>query len=69
MEKKSIGIVFIIIGIIIIAYNGISFATAETVVNSGLMKTIQVPPIQYSPIIGLALLVVGVTILSPSKKN
>jgi uncharacterized membrane protein YidH (DUF202 family) len=71
MQTKTIGIVLIIVGIIMIAYTGFNYVTTETIVDLG---PIQIEAeknnfVKLSPIIGGALLLGGLFFLLRSKKG
>lgn len=69
MKTNITGIVLIIIGIIMIAYNGFNFVTTEKVVDLGPIKINREKghPVQWSPIIGVAVLVGGIVIIVRNK--
>ncbi|MBG6062616.1 drug/metabolite transporter (DMT)-like permease [Flavobacterium sp. CG_9.1] len=65
MKTKSIGIILIIIGIIMVLYNSFNFTTTEKVVDIGpieINKEVN-HPMAWSPIIGIVLAVGGVVLL------
>jgi uncharacterized membrane protein YidH (DUF202 family) len=69
--RRSIGYAFVIIGILMMIYTGFNYMTTEKVVDLG---TIQIDkkenhPVQWSPILGLALLFGGVMIITSGKKT
>lgn len=71
MQTKSLGIVLVIIGIIMIVYTGFNYVTTEKVVDLG---PIQINaeknhPVQWSPIVGAVMLVGGVILLVIDKKT
>ena len=70
MQKTS-GIVLIIIGIIMMAYTGFNFVITEKVVDLGPIEINKESnhPIQWSPIIGAILLVVGSVVILSDKKS
>ena len=69
MSKKPIGIVLIIIGVIMIIYTGFNYVTTERVVDLGPLKinAEKNHPVQWSPIVGVVLLVGGIVVLVTSK--
>ena len=70
MRLRPLGIVLSIIGIVMIIYTGFNYATTEKVVDLGPIK-INVEknhPVQWSPIVGIVLLVGGVVIVLNDKK-
>jgi uncharacterized membrane protein YidH (DUF202 family) len=70
MKTKTVGIVLVIIGIIMIAYTGLNFVTTEKVVDLGPIQINKEKnhPVQWSPIIGAILLVGGIVIVVSDKK-
>ena len=71
MQKRSLGLVIGIIGIIMILYTGFTYVTTERVVDLG---PIQINaeknhPIHWSPVAGLVLLVGGVVIFFSDKER
>ncbi len=71
MDNKSIGIVLVVIGIIMIAYTGFNFVTTEKVVDLGPIEINKEKnhPVQWSPIVGIALLAGGILVLVMNKKG
>ncbi len=71
MKTKIIGIVIVIIGILMIAYNSFNFKTTEKVVDLGAIKITQEKnnPIQWSPILGVVLLIGGIVIIVSARKS
>lgn len=70
MKIKAIGIVLAAIGAIMIIYTGFNYVTKEKVVDLGpieIKKEIN-HPVQWSPIVGVVLLVGGVLIVLSDKK-
>jgi drug/metabolite transporter (DMT)-like permease len=70
MQKKTIGIVLIVLGVIMIAYTGFNFTTAESVVDIGPVHINQDKNhfVQWSPVIGVLLLVGGIVAIALNKK-
>ena len=71
MKTKTIGIVLIILGIIMVLYNRFNFTTTEKVVDIGpieINKEVN-HPIAWSPVIGIVLAVGGVVLLVVSNKK
>ena len=71
MQTKTVGIVLIVIGILMIAYTGFDFITTEKVVDLG---TIQINkkenhPVQWSPVVGGVLIVGGIVVIALDKKG
>ena len=70
MQTKTIAIVLIAIGIIMIAYTGFNFVTTETIVDIGPLEINQDKNhfVQWSPVIGVLLLVGGIVAFALNKK-
>jgi drug/metabolite transporter (DMT)-like permease len=70
MQTRPIGIVFIIIGILMMVYTGFSYVTTQKVVDIGPVQISKEKnnPVQWSPIVGVVLLVGGVFMLGRGKK-
>lgn len=72
MKTKTIGIILIILGIIMLLYNSFNFTTTEKVIDIGpvqINKEVN-HPIAWSPIIGIVLAFGGVyLIVANTKKN
>lgn len=71
MSGKTLGIALMIIGVLMIAYTGFNYVTTEKVVDLG---SIQIEkkenhPIQWSPIVGVVLLIGGIVVISVKKSN
>ena len=71
MKTKTVGIALIIIGLIMIAYTGFNYITTEKVVDLGPIEINKQKnhPVQWSPIIGVILLVGGVVLMLTDKKS
>ena len=70
MQTKTIGIVLIALGVIMIAYTGFNFVTTESVVDIGPLHINQDKNhfVQWSPAIGVLLLVGGIVAIALNKK-
>ncbi|TDE44415.1 hypothetical protein E0I26_08590 [Flavobacterium rhamnosiphilum] len=71
MKIRTIGIVMIILGIIMLLYNSFNYVTTEKVVDIGpiqINKEVN-HPIKWSPIIGIVLAVGGIVLIVASKKE
>jgi uncharacterized membrane protein YdcZ (DUF606 family) len=68
---KPFGIALIVIGLIMIAYTGFNYVTTEKVVDLGPIQIDQKKnhPIQWSPVIGVVLLVGGIVVIAIDKKK
>lgn len=71
MKSKNIGILIIIIGAIMIFYNGFNFVTKEKVVDIGPIEINKETkhPIQWSPIAGVVLLIGGIVLVIKNKNK
>lgn len=70
MQRKTLGIVVIVIGILMMIYTGFNYVTTERVVDLGPVKinAEKNHPVQWSPIVGAVLLVGGIVIVLTGKK-
>ena len=68
--KKTIGIVLIAIGFIMIVYTGFDYLTKEKVVDLGPIEisTEKSHTVQWPPIVGVILIVGGIAVFALSKK-
>jgi len=67
---KTIGIIVVALGILMIVYTGFNYVTTKKVVDIG---TIQINketthPVQWSPYVGIVLLVGGIILIATDKK-
>lgn len=71
MKTKSVGIVILIIGILMIIYTGFNYVTTEKVIDIGPMEMNMEKnhPVQWSPIVGVILLVGGIVIIAMKRKK
>jgi len=71
MKTKTLGIVVVIVGILMIVYTGFSYVTTEKVVDFGPMEMSmeESHPVQWSPIVGVILLVGGIVIIAMDRKK
>jgi uncharacterized membrane protein YdcZ (DUF606 family) len=71
MKTKSIGIAVAIVGAIMIFYNGFNYVTKEKVVDIGPIEINkeQNHPVQWSPIVGVVLLIGGILLIVADKKK
>ncbi len=70
MKIKSLGIVMAIIGVLMIIYTGFNYITKDKVVDLGPIEINAETshPVQWSPIVGVVLLVGGIVIVVVGKK-
>lgn len=71
MLSKKMGLVLIVIGILLMAYTGFNYVTTEKVVDLGPIQINQEKnhPVQWSPIVGAALLAGGIIMVIVAKKS
>ncbi len=69
MSGKALGIALMIIGVVMIAYTGFNYVTTEKVVDLGPIQIEKKEnhPIQWSPIVGVVLLIGGIVVISQKK--
>lgn len=67
---KTLGIVLIAVGILMMAITGINYVTKEKVVDLGPLEINKEKnhPIQWSPIVGGVLFIGGIIVLAAKKK-
>lgn len=70
MQTKTLGILIVIIGIIMVAYTGFNYVTTEKVVDLGPIKINQEKnhPVQWSPIAGVVLVIGGIIVIALDRK-
>jgi uncharacterized membrane protein YidH (DUF202 family) len=70
MNVKNIGFVLIIIGAIMAVYTGFNYVTTEKVIDIGpiAINKQQNHPVQWSPIVGVVLIIAGVVLVVKDKK-
>jgi len=68
--KKTIGIVLIVIGIIMLAYTGFNYVTTEKVVDIGPIEINKEKnhSVKWPPVVGLVLVVGGIVVIALDKK-
>lgn len=68
---RTLGIVVIVVGIIMMIYTGFTYVTKEKVVDIGPLEINQEKshPVQWSPIIGGILIVGGILLIAVDKKG
>lgn len=71
MRTKTLGIGFAILGILMIVYTGFSYVTTEKVIDIGPMKMSveENHPVQWSPIVGVVFLIVGIVLVALNRKK
>lgn len=70
MNLKTIGIGIIIIGALMVFYTGFNYVTTEKVVDFGPIQINkqQNHPVQWSPIVGIVLIIFGGILIIREKK-
>jgi hypothetical protein len=71
MQTKTIGIVLIAIGLLMMLYTGFNFVTTKKVVDLGPLQINEKEKhsVQWPPIVGALLLVGGIAVLVTNKKK
>ena len=71
MKSKSIGIVLVVIGALMVVYNGFNYVTEKKVVDIGPIEINKKEnnPVSWSPILGGVLLVGGIILIASDKKK
>jgi hypothetical protein len=71
MQTKTLGIVLIVIGIIMIAYTGFNIVTTKKVVDVGPIQVNKEEnhPVEWSPIVGVVLLAGGIVVVAMDKRK
>jgi uncharacterized membrane protein YdcZ (DUF606 family) len=69
MQTRSIGIVLVVIGIIMMIYTGFTYVTKKKVVDLGPVEINKEEhhPVNWSPIVGVLLLAGGIVIIATGK--
>jgi len=69
--KKTLGIVLVVIGIIMIVYTGFNFVTKEKVVDLGPIEINKEKnsTVQWPPVVGIILIVGGIVVIVLDKKK
>lgn len=71
MQTRTVGFVIIVIGILMMAYTGFNYVTTEKVVDIGPIQIDKKEnhPVQWSPIIGVVILIGGIAVVAISRKK
>lgn len=71
MNTRTLGFVIMIIGVLMIVYTGFNYVTTEKVVDLGPIEinAEKNHPVQWSPIVGVLLIVGGIAVVMLNKKN
>lgn len=70
MQKRTLGIIVVVIGIVMMIYTGFNYVTTEKVVDLGPVKISAEKnhPVQWSPIVGVILIAGGILLVVGNKK-
>ena len=70
MQTRTLGIVLVVIGIVMMAYTGFNYVTKEKVVDIGPLEISKEKnnPVSWSPIVGVVLLVGGIIVMARDRK-
>ena len=70
MTSRTTGIALVVIGLLMIAYTGFNYVTTKKVIDAGPIEIDKKEnhPVQWSPIVGVVLLVGGIVVLARGKK-
>ena len=70
MQTRTLGIILVVIGIVMMAYTGFNYVTKEKVVDIGPLEISKEKnnPISWSPIVGVVLLVGGIIVMARDRK-
>jgi len=70
-NTRNLGIMLIAIGIIMMMYTGFNYITTKNIVNLGPVQINKEEnhPVQWSPVIGAALLIGGIAIIAVTRKK
>lgn len=71
MQTKNFGFILIVIGVVMMIYTGFNYATTEKVVDLGSVQINKEKNhfVEWSPIVGLILLVGGLIVVTTSRKR
>ena len=71
MNRKPLGIGLIIIGILMISYTGFNYFTTDKIIDVGPIEITkkQNHPVQWSPLVGVALLIGGIILILPGRNT
>jgi hypothetical protein len=71
MNTKSIGIILIVIGILMMIYTGFNYVTTKKIIDLGSVQVNKKEdhPVQWSPIVGGVLLMARIIVLISNAKT
>ena len=71
MQTKNFGFILIVIGVVMMIYTGFNYVTTEKVVDLGSVQINKEKNhfVEWSPIVGLILLVGGLIVVTTSRKR
>lgn len=70
MNSKNLGLLLLVIGAIMVVYTGFDYVTTKKVVDIGPIEINRQEnhPVQWSPIVGVVLIIGGVILIVKEKK-
>jgi uncharacterized membrane protein YdcZ (DUF606 family) len=70
MNSKNLGLLLLVIGAIMVVYTGFNYVTTKKVVDIGPIEINRQEnhPVQWSPIVGVVLIIGGVILIVKEKK-
>jgi hypothetical protein len=70
MKPKSIGVILLVIGLLMLVYTGFNVITKEKVIDVGPIEVSKERnhPVSWSPIVGGILLVGGIVLIAVNRK-
>jgi hypothetical protein len=68
--SRTLGIIILILGILMVAYTGFNYVTKDKVLDVGKLEVNKERshPVRWSPIVGVILMAGGITILATNKR-
>ncbi|WP_423126450.1 hypothetical protein [Gaoshiqia sp. Z1-71] len=69
--KKTLGIMLVVLGILMVAYTGFNYVTKEKVVDLGPIEINKEKnnTVKWPPVVGIILIVGGITVIVLDKKK
>jgi len=69
--NRSLGIVLVVVGVLLLAYGGFTFTTKDKVVDMGPVEITKEKEhsIPYAPLVGIGALVAGAVVVFTAKKR
>jgi len=71
MKTRSIGIVLIVIGIVMMIYTGFNFVTTKNVIDAGPIQVNKEEnhPVSWPPVVGAILFIGGIVLIATGKRG